>query len=132
MKHAREDTAVGQFELDARRTFQASVDRLDGATRSRLNQARQRAVAHAGRPTFRFPRLWLPAGAFATAAAVAVAVFLVLPVAPHHDLDSTAVEEVDLLSANEGLGLYAEEPEFYEWAGAGEAGAAPAALPDRG
>jgi len=133
MNEPNESAADGEFEARAQANFRASVARMDGATRSRLNQARQLALAEARRPGLRLPRLWLPAGAFASAAALALVAFLVVPGALHHGGDPAAVE-VELLSANDGIDLYAEDPEFFEWAGGGDAGepaAAPAA-PDRG
>ena len=122
-----------EFETQAQAAFAASVARLDGTRRSRLNQARQLAVAEARRPGFRIPGLWLPAGAFATVAALGVAVFLVAPISMHHGAVPAAVEDVDLLSANEGLDLYAEDPEFFEWAASSEhAPAGATTLPDSG
>lgn len=62
------DTDDG-FERRARAAFDASVDALDGATRSRLNRARQRALAHALPAADRVPGArwagWAPAGALA-------------------------------------------------------------------
>ena len=128
------ESADRAFEARAQAAFRASVARLDGGRRSRLNQARQLALAEVARPGLRLPRLWLPAGAFATVAALGFAVFLVTPVSLHrHAADTAAVEDVDVLSANDGIDLYAEDPEFIEWAGSGEATASPApAGADRG
>ncbi len=125
-------SADRDFEARASKAFDASVARLDGAGRSRLNQARQLAVAEARRPAFRLPGLWIPAGALATVAALGVVAFLVTPFTPHRAAVPAAVEEVDLLSANEGIDLYAEDPEFFEWAGNGETAAPAAQAPDRG
>jgi hypothetical protein len=121
-----------EFESRSRAAFQASVERLDGATRSRLNQARQRAVDAARQPGLGLlPGLWLPAGALATVAALGMAIFLASSFTPHRAGDVVAVEDAELLSAKDNLDLYAEDPEFFEWAGAPEhASAAPA--PDRG
>ena len=126
-------SADQEFEARASAAFGASVERLDGARRSRLNQARQLALAEARRPAFRLPGLWIPAGAVATVAALGVVAFLVTPFALHRTpAPPAAVEEVDLLSANEGIDLYAEDPEFFEWAGNGQATAPAAQVPDRG
>ena len=117
------------FQAKATAVFESSVSGLDGATRSRLNQARQRALESAARPGLRWPRLWLPAGAMATVAALGLAVFLAVPLAGHRGPDAGAVEDAEILTASEGLDLYAEDPEFFEWAGDGapaDAGSAPA------
>src|SRR5688572_33511680 len=60
------------FEHKARDLFDASVQSLDAETRSRLNRARQAAVA--GREPARTPawRSWAPAGAVAAALVAAV------------------------------------------------------------
>lgn len=121
MQHETEDRA---FEAKARAAFEASVLRLDGASRSKLNQARQRALEAAARPRMRLPKLLMPAGALATAAALGLAVVMMLPVAAHRGPDAAALEDTDILTASEGIDLYSEDPEFFEWAASTQAGPA--------
>jgi anti-sigma factor RsiW len=84
-----EQTQAGlpNLERQARAAFDASVDSLDGATRSRLNQSRQRALAAAAstasgparRPgPGRAWHTWAPAGALA-AGVLATALLLRAP-----------------------------------------------------
>jgi hypothetical protein len=128
--------APSAFEQHSRDRLRASLDAIDGHAASRLNQARHAALAalearHApgGRP-FRVPGIWLPAGAFTAAAVLAVAVWTLRPVAtPGAALaEATPVEDAEILSSHEGPDLYADEVDFYEWAGtdapvpSGEAG----------
>jgi anti-sigma factor RsiW len=128
MSEAERKDGDEAFGLRAAAVFEASVDGLDAATRSRLNRARQRALESAARPALRWTRLLLPAGAMATVAVVGLAVFLAVPLAGHHGPDAAAVEDAEILTASEGIDLYAEDPEFFEWAGNGapaDAGTAP-------
>ncbi|MBS0395518.1 MAG: hypothetical protein JSR54_12890 [Proteobacteria bacterium] len=118
------DTAL---ERRSRELLLASAESLDARTRSRLNQARQAALAaqaaHAGERPFRVPGRWLPAGALAAAAALAIAVFIARPGAgPATPLaDATVVEDAELLASGEGPELYADDADFYEWADSDDA-----------
>ena len=107
------------FERRSRALLRASAERLDGHTRSRLTQARHAALATgAGARPFRVPGLWLPAGALAAAAVLAVAVWIGQPGLERAALaEASAVEDADILTSGDGPELYAEEAEFYEWAG---------------
>ncbi|MCU0759255.1 MAG: hypothetical protein MUF07_08690 [Steroidobacteraceae bacterium] len=117
----------GGFEQRTRQVLEESVQRLDGRTRSRLNQARQRALeAHAARE--RSPLSWLAGarGRFAPAGAVAVLALLAVVLwdarpggdAPLAALaEGAAIEDLELLADNDALELAREgDPEFYEWA----------------
>jgi hypothetical protein len=104
-----------EFCQRARAALDGSVENLDGATRSRLNQARQRALESV--PTGRWhwlawlpkQRLWLGA---ATAFALLLTVGLRTPNAPmpapsaFSDLEVATSEDAEL----------AEDLAFYEWA----------------
>mgnify|MGYP001225611837 FL=1 len=110
------------FELRARAAFDASVDSLDAATRSRLNQARQRALA-ARRPGPALPSLGWGVGATAAAALLAVALWTGPGPGPTVQQPATAVaqaEVFDLLAtmAEDDLDLLGEDLEFYAWAAA--------------
>jgi len=111
------------LERRSRELLLASVEAVDGRTRSRLNQARHAALAalaaNAGTRSFRVPGRWLPAGALAAAAVLAVAVWVAQPPAnPGLQLaDTIAAEDGEILASSDGPELYAEDADFYEWAG---------------
>lgn len=109
----------------ARAAFDASVDGLDAATRSRLTQARHAALAELERPR---PRLagWLPAAALAASAVVAVGLWVQLG-APGQPPEGSGVasfvgEDLELLTAGEDLDMLDEDIEFYAWAASGAGG----------
>jgi hypothetical protein len=105
-----------EFEARARAAFDHSVEGLDGQTRSRLTQARHRALAAApARPAWQ--TLGLPVGA-AAAALLAVAMWTGRDGGPASVPQAAAVhgEMFDLLAAGEDLELLGEDPEFYAWA----------------
>ena len=114
---------VTEFERNARAVLEQSIARLDGRTRSRLNQARQRAVGAAAarhRPWWRSHAL-MPAGAMAAALLVTVMLWHRAPLVHEPPLlegHGTAVEDLDLLADAEGLDLMEEwdSSGFYEWA----------------
>ena len=105
-----------ELERRAQAAFAASVDAVDAQTRSQLNRARQAALAELERRERAPWRSWLPAGALAATAAVA----LVLWQRPADlggspgDVDATA-EIAELPVSDEDLDLVSEDPEFYAW-----------------
>jgi hypothetical protein len=112
------------FERRAREVFDASVEGIDAGTRSRLNQARQKATAEIERSR-RSPWLsWAPAGALAAAALVAVALWRA-PVAPDAPVQQAQVQPTpavdengdaaEMLAAGDDLDLVSEDLEFYEF-----------------
>jgi hypothetical protein len=107
-----------ETERRARELFDASVEGLDGETRSRLNRSRHAALAeaeHARRPW----RAWLPAAAAASVAMLAVVLWRL----PGDSTDraaasaegTPAAEVVELLATSEGIDVASEDPEFYAW-----------------
>jgi hypothetical protein len=65
-----------EFARRAGERLRESADTLDGATRSRLNQARQRALAELdSKNSFFGGRQWMPAGAAALIAVIAVSLW---------------------------------------------------------
>ncbi len=105
------------FERRSREAFEESVASLDGATRSRLARARELALAEA-RHRYR-PRLstWVPVGAAAAAAVMAV----LLWTGRETGSESTepalaALEELDIVAAGNDLDMMDEDPAFYAWA----------------
>jgi hypothetical protein len=106
-------------ERQARELFDASVEGIDAETRSRLNRARQAAVAEAERAQHSPWRTWLPAAAAASAVLLAVVLWRM----PADGIDPSAratgpapaAEVVELLATSEGLAVASEDPEFYAW-----------------
>lgn len=122
MNRTKSDTGADFAALEgrSRELLEASANSLDGYTRSRLNRARQAAIdefrATRGARRFRVPGAWLPAGVLAAAAVLTVAVWVQQPTGvPVAEI--TPVEDVELLASREGPELYAEDADFYEWAG---------------
>jgi len=114
---------LSEFERNARTVLEESVSRIDGRTRSRLNQARQAALEAAtsrrrfGWRTFTF----MPAaGAVVAAAIVALALWHREPSTlepPVFEGQRLTAEDVDLLADVEGLDLMEGwDGPFYEWA----------------
>jgi len=105
-----------------KRELDASARDLDAATLSRLNQARQRALAEVTRaPRQRWT--WM---ALAGAASLAMAVFL-LPTLRNSTALAPAplaigeVEDLDLLTSEDQFALYSDL-EFYAWLESQDAG----------
>jgi hypothetical protein len=126
------DDGDQEFARRARAVFAASAQRLDAGRLARLAEARRAALAEHGERRFRVPGIWLPAGALAAAAVLAIAVFLTNPVHTALVADASPVEDAELLTSNDALDMYAEDPEFYEWAGSDEAKSAAPDLPGAG
>jgi hypothetical protein len=110
------------LEQHSRVVLEESVLRIDGRVRSRLNQARQAAVAEAAnvrRPRFlRFFGLMPTAGA-AAALLVTMVLWHRAPQAelPLVDNSHPAIEDLDLLADGEGLDIMeGGDNSFYEWA----------------
>ena len=104
-----------ELERRAQAAFAASVDAVDAQTRSQLNRARQAAVAELERRERSPWRTWLPAGALAATAAVALVLWQrPADVTGPGDVDATA-EIAELPASDEDLDLVSEDPEFYAW-----------------
>lgn len=120
-----------EFERRTQAVLDTSVERLDGRTRSRLNQARQRALEEyaarqgAGWRRWFAPGALLPAGAVAAAALVAVTLWI----GPRSVDGDLPVARGEVASPLEDLELLADgttftedgdvaEYDFYEWAAA--------------
>src|SRR5262245_40345511 len=106
--HNNEDEA---FEERARGLLEESTDRLDGNVRSRLTQARFAAVEEArrARHSFRW-RTWIPAGALAAAAAVAVVLWTSQSPTPVQ----SSLDDLEIVADGENFELL-ENLDFYEW-----------------
>jgi len=120
---------VTEFERNARAVLERSISRIDGRTRSRLNQARQAALAAVAKPQ---RPLWLR-GATLMPATGAAALALLLGVALWHgepahrpgaatempvlEGQGTSMEDMDLLADSDALDLLEGwDGPFYEWA----------------
>ena len=96
----------------AKELFDDSVERLDAATLSRLNQSRQRALEELARPTSGVHwGLWVPATGVA---AVAVLAFMVMRGPAHVEVIESPVDAPDfeMLLEAESLEMI-ENLEFY-------------------
>jgi hypothetical protein len=104
------------FEDRARQLLEESSARLDGGTQSRLTPARHAALDASRRPVRRRLGLFIPAGAAAAVAVLAVSMWPggPKPVEPVDDLEMLADADAAVFAEGDDL-------EFYEWA-AGEIG----------
>lgn len=97
-----------------RNQLDESARDLDAPTLSRLNRARQQALAELGRST---PRRW-PWLALAGAASLALALIwlpeLRAPTPESMPVADTSVEDFQLLTSEENLALYSDL-DFYAW-----------------
>lgn len=107
-----------RFESRVRAVFDEGVGRIDGHTRSRLTQARFAAVAELGKPAL-WRGGWMPAGAVAAVAMIAVALWLqpggVGEAPPATPRVTALADDFELLVAGEDLDLLNEDLEFYAW-----------------
>jgi anti-sigma-K factor RskA len=106
------------FEKRTQEILEESAARLDGRTRSRLTQARHAALAQADRPARQWWRSYVPAGAAAAAAVLAVTLFTGRPGQVPGPL---AIDDTEILADVEAPDFTedTDDVEFYEWA-AGE------------
>ncbi len=104
-----------RIEQSAKVLFDDSVERLDAATLSKLNQGRQAAIAKiAARGPVRQWLRWMPATGVATAALVAVLVLrgpapVVVPIT-----SDPALADFEILMGEDALDMI-EELDFYSW-----------------
>lgn len=104
------------IERRSRQAFEESVAGLDGETRSRLARARQLALAEARRGFRPSLSAWVPIGAAAAAAVLAIALWSggTGPQATEPAL--ATLEEFDIVMAGDDLDMMDEDPAFYAWA----------------
>jgi hypothetical protein len=110
------------FEKRTREVLEESAGRLDGRTRSRLTQARHAALAELAQPARNWWRSYVPAGAAAAVAVLAVVMWSGRGVEnPPAMAAASPVEDMDLLADSDAPDFVddGEDLEFYEWA-AGE------------
>lgn len=104
-----------QFAAQAKALFDDSVDRLDAATLSKLNQRRQAALAKVGgaQPAHAWLR-WAPASGLAAAAVLAVMMMQGPGVTDIPAMPDSAATDFEILLGDEQLEMI-EELEFYSW-----------------
>jgi hypothetical protein len=128
---SRDRDGTANFERELHTLLEESVQRVGAHARSRLNQARQAAIAETARRShWRVPLrtvewlrprpMWMPAmGAVAGAVLVA---FVLWPHAPQGypavEANHATVEDLDLLADRDGMDLVqgGSDGQFYEWA----------------
>lgn len=98
-----------KYAQEAKALFDASVDELDAATLSTLNQSRQRALAEAHSPHRELMR-WVPAAG--VAAAVLIGVMVTLPDPGSTEVMPTALADMEILLGEDSIEMF-EELEFY-------------------
>jgi hypothetical protein len=104
------------FEKRTRELLEESSARLDGRKLSRLTQARHAALDSLQRPVRRRWSLFLPAGAAAAAAVLAVMMWS----GDRRGGEPNAVDDLEMLADSDAPDFAdGEDLEFYEWA-AGE------------
>jgi hypothetical protein len=103
-----------EFANKARALFEDSVERLDARTRSKLTQARNRALDEVKKGAARRRWIWAPAGGFALAAVVAAGV--VLWAGRPSQPGPAALEDLEIVADSEDLELLRDQDvEFYAW-----------------
>lgn len=104
------------FEERSREVFNDSVERLDARTRSRLNQARQRALEEVKKSSAR--RYWLAAPLGGLAAAALIALVMIRTggesVAPGSEETAMTLDDIDIVADADGFELI-QDVEFYSW-----------------
>lgn len=104
------------FERHAKRAFDDSVAGIDAATRSRLTQARHRALAElTGRRGVSWRSSLVPAGVLAATALVAWLTVWQAPPTTDSSLQATSLGDLEILLGEEELEMLDEELEFYGW-----------------
>ena len=100
-----------QFAQEAKVLFDTSVDELDAATLSTLNQGRHRALEEAQSQRADWMR-WAPAAG--VAAAVLIGVMVTLPGPGQVEVMPAAGADMEILLGEDSIEMY-EELEFYSW-----------------
>jgi hypothetical protein len=106
-----DDLEPTDFQKRAQALFEDSVERLDARTRSKLTQARNRALDEVKQGASR-RWIWAPAGGFAVAAVIAVGV-LMWP-GGRTPQPGAAIEDLEIVADSDNLELL-QDVEFYAW-----------------
>jgi hypothetical protein len=132
---ARTTLLQSGLEVRSRVVLEEGLSRIDARTRSRLNQARQAALAAAAGSSWlgRFFRSWSRQVLMPTGAVAAVALVAVLTLSSRHQLTASvtdnpasAFDVLDLVTDDDAMNLMEDnDSSFYEWAATqGDSGAA--------
>ena len=112
MRDPNEPDENDDFAAKAKAAFDNSVERLDGAALSRLNQGRHQALENlAVAEASANWRRWAPAGGVAAIALVSV---LVLRGPDVNDMPAEVAADFEILLEGENLEMF-EDLEFYSW-----------------
>jgi hypothetical protein len=101
------------LENKARALFEDSVERLDAHTRSKLTQARNRALDEVKKGTAYRRWIWAPAGGVALVAIVAV-VLSSGGLRSAGEAGPAVLEDIDIVADSENFEML-EDVEFYMW-----------------
>jgi hypothetical protein len=102
----------GDFAAQAKEAFDDSVDRLDAAALSRLNQGRHAALEQLASGSSKATWMrWLPAGGVAAAALVTM---IVMRGPEIESIPIEVVSDFEILLQGESLEMF-EDLEFYSW-----------------
>ena len=112
MNEQNRNMADEAFAEKAKQLFDASVDGLDGATRSKLNRGRQAALAEMQTGNRRWLQ-WAPAGGVAVAAVAALVVWTGSTQLPELDAPGVAAD-MEILLTEDSFEML-EDLEFYSW-----------------
>ena len=108
-----------RLEKRTREVLEESTARLDGRTLSRLTQARHAALGQLQRPARQRWYAWLPAGA---AAAVAVLAVMMWPGGPGTVPVPDSPDDIEIIADADAPDFAdGEDLEFYEWAASASA-----------
>ena len=111
MSRQPDKEADDRFALQAKRRFDESVDRIDGATQSKLTSARHAALAEI-RPERAALFRWAPATGVVAAAVVAAVLWM--GGLPEQDPSAPEVADIEILLTEDSLEML-EDLEFYSW-----------------
>ena len=110
-----------EFISHVKKALDQQTDALDGETLSKLNQARQAAIQHAGhKPGLGLTRTWVPWGG--VAAAILLTSIFMFKAEEMAIVTDGAVDEMEIIASSESLDLY-EQLDFYMWLLEEDAGA---------
>jgi len=104
-----------EFLKQSRKILDDSIESLDAATLSRLNQARQKALQSQSSATVLFTN-WLPATAFVSLSVIAATLWLWIEISENRQQNHLAYqyEDMEILTSDTELELL-EQLEFVGW-----------------
>ena len=114
MSESKQPMGDEHFEQRARALLQESADQLDGATRSRLTQARHAALDAIKQRQTNVGTWLMPAAGLAAAAVVAVMLSVNPDQQDAQQLAAAVVDELEIVTAEDSLEFY-RDVEFYSW-----------------